>query len=114
MTSVLTDGLENPRPVPRPRRRPVTSDTLAELARLAALAELARRSSPSLMHHAILAGTSPATVAAAAKDDVAEAHIRWHEWADTAVGRDEYLRVHTAFAEAVVARHDALEEELCP
>jgi hypothetical protein len=114
MTSVLTDGLENSRPVPLPRRRPVTSDTLAELARLAALAELARRSSPSLMHHAILAGTSPATVAAAAKVDVAEAHIRWHEWADAAVGRDEYLRVHTAFAEAVVARHDALEEELCP
>jgi hypothetical protein len=114
MTSVLTDGLENSRPVPRPRRRPVTSDTLAELARLAALAELARRSSPSLMHHAILAGTSPATVAAAAKIGVAEAHIRWHEWADTAVGRDEYLRVHAAFAEAVVARHQAVEAEPCP
>ncbi|WP_370962092.1 hypothetical protein [Amycolatopsis sp. cg9] len=114
MTSVLTDGLENSRPVPRPRPRPVTSDTLAELARLAALAELARRSSPSLMHHAVLAGTSPAEVAAAARIDVAEAHIRWHEWADSAVGRDEYVRVHTAFAEAVVARHEALEEEPCP
>jgi hypothetical protein len=34
--------------------------------------------------------------------------------ADTAVGRDEYVRVHTAFAEAVVARHAAVEEELCP
>jgi len=109
MTSVLTDSLGK---VPRPRPRPAASDTLAELARLAALAELARRSSPSLMHHAILAGIFPATVAAA-KIDVAEAHIRWHEWADTAVGRDEYLRLHTAFAEAVVARHQALEEELC-
>ena len=114
MTSVLTDGLENSRQVPRPRPRPVPSDTLSELARLAALAELAQRSSPSLMHHAILAGTSPATVAAAAKVDVAEAHIRWHEWADTAVGRDEYVRVHTAFAEAVVARHPAVEEALRP
>ncbi|MEU7787579.1 hypothetical protein [Amycolatopsis sp. NPDC049159] len=114
MTSVLTDGLENARPVPRPRPRPVASETLTELARLAALAELARRSSPSLMHHAILAGTSPATVAAAAQIDVAEAHIRWHEWADTAVGRDEYLRVHTAFADAVVARHRPFAEEPCP
>ncbi len=112
MTSVLTDSLGNSRPLPRPRPRPVTADTLAELAGLASLAELARRSSPSLMHRAILAGTAPATVAAAAKIDVAEAHIRWHEWADTAVGRDEYLRVHTAFAEAVIARHDALEEDL--
>ncbi|WP_372662476.1 hypothetical protein [Amycolatopsis kentuckyensis] len=112
MTSVLTDGLESSRPVPAPRRRPVASDALTELGRLAALAELARRSSPSLMHHAILAGTAPATVAAAAQLDVAEAHIRWHEWADAAVGRDEYLRVHTAFAEAVIARHEAFEEDL--
>ncbi|SFW85135.1 hypothetical protein [Amycolatopsis australiensis] len=114
MTSVLTDGLENSRPVPRPRRRPVAHDALAELARLAALAELAKSSSPSLMHHAILAGAGPAAVAAAAKIDVAEAHVRWHEWADTAVALDEYLRVHAAFAEAVIARHEALEDELCP
>ncbi|MEQ0559755.1 hypothetical protein ABJI51_11775 [Amycolatopsis sp. NEAU-NG30] len=108
MTSVLTDG------VPRPRHRPVARDALAELARLAALADLARSASPSLMHQAILGGTSPLKVAASAKLDVAQAHIRWHEWADAAVGRDEYLRVHAAFAAAVVARHDALEEELCP
>ncbi|MEV4052516.1 hypothetical protein AB0J55_15145 [Amycolatopsis sp. NPDC049688] len=114
MTSVLTDGLENSRPVPRPRRRPVSHDALAELARLAALAELAHTVSPSLMHQAILTGTSPAAVAAAAKIDVAEAHVRWHTWADTAVGLDEYLRVHAAFAAAVIARHDAVEEELCP
>ena len=55
MTSVLTGS----RPVPRPRRRPVAHDALAELARLASLAELARSSSPSLMHHAILTGTIP-------------------------------------------------------
>ncbi|MCR6485146.1 hypothetical protein M8542_20155 [Amycolatopsis sp. OK19-0408] len=112
MTSVLTDGLENARPVPVPRRRPVASEALGELTRLASLAELARRSSPSLMHHAILAGTSPATVAAAAKIDVAEAHLRWHAWADTAVGLEEYLRVHAAFAEAVIARHEAFEDQL--
>ncbi len=108
----MTSVLENARPVPIPRRRPVESDALAELAHLAALAELARNSSPSLMHHAILAGTSPATVAAAAKIDVAEAHVRWHAWAETAVGLDDYLRVHAAFAEAVVARHEAFEDEL--
>jgi hypothetical protein len=107
----MTSVLENARPVPVLRRRPVASDALAELARLAALAELARSSSPSLMHHAILAGTSPATVAAAAQIDVAEAHVRWHAWAETAVGLDEYLRVHAAFAEAVIARHDAFEDE---
>jgi hypothetical protein len=112
MTSVLTGGLESARAVPVPRRRPVTPDALAELARLAALAELARSSSPSLMHHAILAGTSPAAVAAAAKIDVAEAHVRWHTWAETAVDLDEYLRVHAAFAEAVIARHEAFEDEL--
>ncbi|WP_206784741.1 hypothetical protein [Amycolatopsis sp. MtRt-6] len=108
MTSVLTDG------VPRPRRRPVARDALAELARLAALAELARNSSPSLMHQAVLAGTSPARVAAAAKLDVAEAHVRWHAWADSAVSLEEYLHVHAAFAAAVIARHEAVEEELCP
>jgi hypothetical protein len=106
MTSVLT---ENSRPVPGPRR-PAAGDALAELARLSGLAEPARRSTPSLMHQAVLAGAAPATVAAAAKIDVAEAHVRWHAWADKAVGVDEYLRVHTAFAEAVIARHDALEE----
>ncbi|MFI5585916.1 hypothetical protein ACIA5G_12840 [Amycolatopsis sp. NPDC051758] len=103
----MTSVLENARAVPAPRRRP---DALAELARLAALADLARSSSPSLMHHAILAGTSPATVAAAAKIDVAEAHVRWHAWAETAVGLDEYLPVHAAFAEAVIARHEAFED----
>ncbi|MEU8636079.1 hypothetical protein AB0C38_28275 [Amycolatopsis sp. NPDC048633] len=107
----MTSVLENARAVPVPRRRPVESDALAELARLAALAELARSSSPSLMHHAILAGTSPVTVAAAAEVDVAEAHLRWHAWAETAVGLDEYLRVHAAFAEAVIARHEAFEDE---
>lgn len=112
MTSVLTNGLENAHPVPVPRRRPAGSDELAELTRLAALAELAQSSAPSLMHHAILGGTSPASVAAAAKVDVAEAHVRWHAWADTAVGLEEYLRVHAAFAEAVIARHQAFEEEL--
>ncbi|MDX3193487.1 hypothetical protein PV458_34230 [Streptomyces sp. MN03-5084-2B] len=114
MTSVLTDGVGNSRPVPRPRRRPVARDALAELARLAALAELARTSAPALMHQAILAGTGPARVAVAAQLDVAEAHVRWHEWAESRVDLAEYLRVHAAFAEAVVARHDALEEELCP
>ena len=103
----MTSVLENARAVPAPRRRP---DALAELARLAALADLARSSSPSLMHHAILAGTSPVTVAAAAKLDVAEAHVRWHAWAETAVGLDEYLPVHAAFAEAVIARHEAFED----
>lgn len=110
MTSVLTGGLGKPRPVPPPRRRPAAGDTLAELARLAALAEFARSSSPPLMHHAVLAGASPVAVAAAARIDVAEAHVRWHAWADTAVGLDEYLRVHTAFAEAVIACHEAVEE----
>ncbi|WP_284748632.1 hypothetical protein [Amycolatopsis sp. RTGN1] len=108
----MTSVLQNAHPVPVPRRRPVAPDALAELARLAALAELARNASPSLMHHAILAGTSPATVAAAAKTDVAEAHVRWHAWAETAVGLEDYLRVHAAFAEAVIARHEAFEDEL--
>ncbi|WIV55763.1 hypothetical protein [Amycolatopsis nalaikhensis] len=114
MTSVLTDGRENPHPVPGPRHRPVAPDALTELARLAALAELARRASPSLMHQAVLAGASPVKVAAAAKLDVAEAHVRWHAWADDSVGLEEYLRVHTAFADAVVVCHAAIEEELCP
>ncbi|MEV6643128.1 hypothetical protein [Amycolatopsis sp. NPDC051371] len=108
----MTSVLENARPVPVPRRRPVAPDALAELTRLASLAELARTSSPSLMHHAILAGTGPATVAAAANIDVAQAHVRWHAWAETAVGLDEYLRVHAAFAEALIARHEAFEDSL--
>lgn len=108
----MTSVLQNAHAVPVPRRRPVAPDALAELARLAALAELARSASPSLMHHAILAGAGPATVAAAAKIDVAEAHVQWHAWAETAVGLEDYLRVHAAFAEAVVARHEAFEDEL--
>jgi hypothetical protein len=114
MTSVLTDGAGNSRPVPRPRRRPAAHDALAELARLAALAELARSSSPALMHQAILAGTSPAGVAAAAQLGIAEAHVRWHEWAESAVGLAEYLSVHDTFAAALAANHEALEEEPCP
>jgi hypothetical protein len=112
MTSVLTDGLENARRLP-PQRRPST-DGATELARLAALAEFARRSTPPLMHRAILAGGSPAAVAAEAKLRVGEAHIRWHEWAGTSVPLDEYLRVHTAFADAIGAQYDASEEFPCP
>jgi hypothetical protein len=109
MTSVLTGGRENGRRVP-PQRRPDGGDPLADLGRFAAAADLARRSTPPLMHRAILAGADPASVAAAAKLSVAQAHIRWHEWAGTTVPLDEYLRVHTAFADAIGAHHDALRE----
>jgi hypothetical protein len=113
MTSVLTDGRHDARQVPPPRRLG-KGDPLADLTRHAARAGLARRSTPSLMHRAILAGTAPTAVAAAAELSVAEAHIRWHEWAGTSVSLDEYLRVHTAFADAIGAHYDAFEEFSCP
>jgi hypothetical protein len=113
MTSVLTAGRHNTRQVP-PQRRLGKGDPLADLARHAAQADLARRSTPSLMHRAVLAGSAAATVAAAAELSVAEAHIRWHEWAGTTVPLDEYLRVHTAFADAIGAQYDAVEELSCP
>ncbi|UOZ02893.1 MULTISPECIES: hypothetical protein [unclassified Amycolatopsis] len=110
MTSVLTGGRENARRVPPQQRRPDGGDPSAELTRLAALADLARRSTPPIMHRAILAGGDPASVAAAARLSAAQAHIRWHEWAGTSVPLDEYLRVHTAFADAIGAHHDVIQE----
>jgi hypothetical protein len=96
MTSVLSDARRV-----SPQRRPDGGDPVADLARYAAAADLARRSTPPLLHRAILAGADPKSVAAAAKLGVGQAHIRWHEWAGTTVPLDEYLRVHTAFADAL-------------
>ncbi|MFG1645576.1 hypothetical protein ACGFMK_35290 [Amycolatopsis sp. NPDC049252] len=97
MTSVLSGA----RRVPPQQRRPDGGDPLADLARYSAAADLARRSTPPLLHRAILAGADPVSVATAAKLGVGQAHIRWHEWAVTTVPLDEYLRVHTAFADAL-------------
>lgn len=111
MTHVLTDGPGRQytapahRPRPRPRTTTVTDGPLGELATLAHLSDLARRSSPGLMHRAILEGNAPADVATAAGLSVGQAHIRWNEWAGAYRGPGvplvEYLRVHTAFAEAL-------------
>ncbi|MGW4489967.1 hypothetical protein ACWEOE_39875 [Amycolatopsis sp. NPDC004368] len=77
---------------------------------MASLQDWVRRSSPVLMHEAVLAGENPTEVAAAARLSVAEAHLTWNTWAtrrlaSPTVGEPlplrQYLRVHTAFAEAL-------------
>ncbi|WP_326834496.1 hypothetical protein VSH64_06150 [Amycolatopsis rhabdoformis] len=88
-------------------------ESATQLHRLAAMASLqdwVRRSSPVLMHEAVLAGESPAEVAAAARLSVAEAHLTWNTWASRRLAASavteplplrQYLRVHTAFARAL-------------
>ncbi|QYN18172.1 hypothetical protein [Amycolatopsis sp. DSM 110486] len=90
-----------------------TGESGSQLHRLAAMASLQewiRRSSPVLMHEAVLAGESPAEVAAAARLSVAQAHLTWNTWATRrlasptpgeALPLRRYLRVHTAFARAL-------------
>lgn len=92
---------------------PASTGSATQLHRLAAMASLqdwVRRSSPVLMHEAVLAGENPTEVAAAARLSVAEAHLTWNTWAtrrlaSPTVGEPlplrQYLRVHTAFAEAL-------------
>ncbi|GAA1965204.1 hypothetical protein GCM10009754_41500 [Amycolatopsis minnesotensis] len=66
------------------------------------------------IHRALMAGAEPAEVARAAGCTVAEAHLRWHTWADaqlhatpaptTTTGTfalAHYLRVHELFATAI-------------
>ncbi|HWD03335.1 MAG TPA: hypothetical protein VG674_12880 [Amycolatopsis sp.] len=83
---------------------------LPRLAAMATLREWVRRTTPVLMHEAVLAGESPAEVAAAARLTLAEAHLTWHAWATRrlapparvdGVSLHQYLRVHTAFADAL-------------
>ncbi|MEV4596881.1 hypothetical protein AB0K15_05705 [Amycolatopsis sp. NPDC049253] len=83
---------------------------LHRLAAMASLQDWIRRSSPVLMHEAVLAGESPAEVAAAARLSVAQAHLTWNTWATRrlasttpgeALPLRQYLRVHTAFARAL-------------
>ncbi|MEW2500563.1 hypothetical protein AB0878_08790 [Amycolatopsis sp. NPDC047767] len=83
---------------------------LHRLAAMASLQDWIRRSSPVLMHEAVLAGESPAEVASAARLSVAQAHLTWNTWATRrlasatpgeALPLRQYLRVHTAFARAL-------------
>ncbi|MFI5610820.1 hypothetical protein [Amycolatopsis sp. NPDC051903] len=94
----------------RERSSRETGPTLHRLAAMASLQDWIRRSSPVLMHEAVLAGENPAEVAAAARLTVAEAHLTWNTWASRRLATPangegltlrEYLRVHTAFAGAL-------------
>lgn len=93
--------------LPRQRQNAVRDAVLDELSELASLAAWVRRSVPPLIHRAVLAGAEPRSIAAAAGLGVAEAHIRWHNWADTQlhdgeqVALAQYLAVHDALARCI-------------
>ncbi|MFD2468653.1 hypothetical protein [Amycolatopsis silviterrae] len=131
MTSLITDdsdgpGLDGAPPrsrtgFPRPRPAPPSvSSTLHRLSSMALLRTWEQRSTPALMHDAILRGVSAHHAAEAARLTVAEAHLRWGAWASRRltpqqVGTaadlsvQQFLSVHAAFAAAL-----AREERPCP
>ncbi|WP_329063626.1 hypothetical protein [Amycolatopsis sp. NBC_01480] len=83
---------------------------LHRLSTMASMREWEQQSTPMLIHEAILAGASPCAAARSARVTTAEAHVRWSLWAfrrlgpffageATSMSVQQYLRVHTAFAE---------------
>ncbi|WP_406632572.1 hypothetical protein [Amycolatopsis sp. WGS_07] len=127
MTSLITgdSGLDGAPPrtrgFPRPRRAPPSvSATLHRLSSMASLRTWEERSTPALMHDAILRGVSAGEAAEAARLSVAEAHLRWSAWASrrltpqqvgtaAELSVQQFLSVHAAFAAAL-----AREERPCP
>ncbi|MEU4667858.1 hypothetical protein AB0F91_07790 [Amycolatopsis sp. NPDC023774] len=102
-------GVHTTAPAPTSGTREAGSQ-LHRLAAMASLQDWVRRSSPVLMHEAVLAGESPTEVAAAARLSIAQAHLTWNTWATRrlasatpgeALPLRQYLRVHTAFARAL-------------
>ncbi|GAA1945548.1 hypothetical protein [Amycolatopsis minnesotensis] len=93
--------------LPRQRQKAYRSAVLDELAELASLTAWTRRAFPPLLHRAVLAGVDPRSIAESAGCGVAEAHLRWHNWADPmvhdnrAMALREYLLVHNALAHCI-------------
>jgi hypothetical protein len=83
---------------------------LEALALMTVVAEWLTRGQPAAVHRAILAGATPAQVAAAAGIGVRDVYERWQEWADTersviiggrpSVSEEAFVMVLTRFAEA--------------
>ncbi|WP_409464648.1 hypothetical protein [Amycolatopsis sp. GA6-003] len=103
----LERGVPLPRPAP-----PTVSATLHRLSSMASLRAWEQRSTPALMHQAILDGVNARHAAEAAHLSVAEAHVRWGAWAAQRLAPQypgiaaelsvqQFLSVHAAFATAL-------------
>ncbi|WP_370937104.1 hypothetical protein [Amycolatopsis sp. cg13] len=79
---------------------------------MASLRAWEQRSTPALMHQAILDGVNARHAAEAAHLSVAEAHVRWSAWAAKRLAPQrpgtpaelpvqQFLNVHAAFAAAL-------------
>ncbi|MET9262043.1 hypothetical protein [Amycolatopsis sp. NPDC004079] len=121
MTSLITDDADGATPprgplergFPLPRSAPPTvSSTLHRLSSMASLRAWEQRSTPALMHQAILSGVNARHAAEAAQLSVAEAHVRWSAWAAKRLAPQrpgiaaelpvqQFLNVHAAFAAAL-------------
>ena len=115
------DGADGPavrrgplhRGVPLPRAQlPEASTLLHRLSSMASLRAWEHRSTPALMHHAILRGAHARQAADAAHLSVAEAHVRWCAWAAEQLSAQcpeitaqQFLNVHAAFAAALAPEH---------
>ncbi|MBN9742871.1 MULTISPECIES: hypothetical protein [Amycolatopsis] len=126
MTSLITDSADGTAPrrgplergFPLPRSAPPTvSSTLHRLSSMASLRAWEQRSTPALMHQAILDGVNARHAAEAAHLSVEEAHVRWGDWAAKQLAPQrpgvaaelpvqQFLNVHAAFA-AALAGEDA-------
>ncbi|MBB4682904.1 hypothetical protein [Amycolatopsis jiangsuensis] len=101
-------------------RIPAQATVTSPLRRLSAMASVRRweqRTTPALMHEAVLGGAGAREVAESAGLSVAEAHVCWTEWAALRLVSprpgempeltvQQFLRVHGAFA-GELAPHDA-------
>lgn len=103
----LQRGFPQPRPAP-----PTVSSTLHRLSSMASLRAWEQRSTPALMHQAILNGVNARHAAEAAHLSVDEAHVRWANWAAKRLAPQypgmaaelsvqQFLSVHAAFAAAL-------------
>ncbi|QWF79824.1 hypothetical protein [Amycolatopsis sp. CA-230715] len=106
MSEVRTAVETGERVLPRQRQNAYRDAILDELAELASLTSWTRRAFPPLIHRAVLAGVEPRSIASSAGCDLAEAHLRWHTWADARVAEremtlHEYLLVHDALARSI-------------
>ncbi|WP_020660019.1 hypothetical protein [Amycolatopsis benzoatilytica] len=127
MTSLITDDsgatahrgpLHRGIPVPR-TALPDASSLLHRLSSLASLRAWEQRSTPALMHQAILGGANACQAAEAAHLTVADAHLCWCVWATKQLDRqhpdltvEQFLTVHGAFATVLSHAQRAATEQV--